>query len=205
MRSQSALIEGNGRAARSAEIRAGDMSGSPGGLEVVGAEDELARYRLMVVAPDIAELVTVAGGWIFDRAMAGWDVTALVNEGSDVRPLRILGVVTASLESALSTDGPVVQPSAISIAGHYFSSDPRIRDLIRRIAGGGATELTVWGDACPSDFRASLRLVSYEPTSAARVFKKHALAAAGCLDRAVEPNESFGVVSPHSSTLTVRS
>ncbi|MGV0746001.1 hypothetical protein [Mycolicibacterium sp. XJ870] len=145
----------------------------------------------MVVAPDVAELVTVAGGWLFDRAMAGWDVTALVNEGSDVRPLRILGVGAAELESVSSADGPAIAPRAISIGGHYYSSDPRMRELIRRIADGGATELTVWGCVCPADLSASLLPVNYESTSAARVFKKHALAAVGCLDPAVEPNESF--------------
>lgn len=160
-------------------------------MEVVEAEGAPARYRLLVFAPDIAELVTVAGGWLFDRAMAGWDVTGFVAEGSDVRPLRILGVGTVMLESVLSMDILANLPSAISIAGHHYSSDPRIRELIRRIADSGAAELTVWGEACPADLKAILLPVCYEPTSAARVFKKHALVAAGCFDRTVDGNESF--------------
>lgn len=154
------------------------------------------RYQLMVVAPDIAELVTGAGGWLFDRAMAGWEVTVLVREGSDVRPLRVLGVGAAELKSVLSPDGCAIQPCAISFAGHDYLSDPRIRELILRTADGGATELTVLGD-CPADFSASLSPARYEPTSAALAFKKHALAAAGCHDRAIEPTESFrcGVIA----------
>ncbi|MGV0814957.1 hypothetical protein ABQF34_23580 [Mycolicibacterium boenickei] len=144
----------------------------------------------MVVAPDIAELVTVVGGWLFDRAMAGWDVTALVNEDSDVRPLRILGVGAAELDSVLSTTVPEFPAGAISVAGHHYAGDPRTRELIRRVMDGGA-ELIVWGDACPAEFRASLLQVSYEPTVAAQVFKKHALVAAGRLDRAVESKEVF--------------
>jgi len=30
------------------------------------------RYRLDVVAADVADVVRFAGGWLFDRAMAGW-------------------------------------------------------------------------------------------------------------------------------------
>lgn len=146
---------------------------------------------MVVVAPDIAELVTVAGGWLFDRAMAGWDVTALVNEDSDVGPLRILGVGATELESVLSAYPPALQRCAISIAGHNYSSDHRIRELVRRIMDSGATELTVWGDVCPAEFRATLLPVDYEPTTAAQVFKKYALAAAGRAVRAVEPKESF--------------
>src|SRR3546814_1101974 len=38
------------------------------------------RYRLDVVAPTVAEVVRNAGGWLVDRAMAGWDVTVLRSE-----------------------------------------------------------------------------------------------------------------------------
>jgi hypothetical protein len=34
------------------------------------------RYRLDAVAADVVD-VKFAGGWLFDRAMAGWDVTVL--------------------------------------------------------------------------------------------------------------------------------
>lgn len=145
----------------------------------------------MVVAPDIAEVVTAVGGWLFDRAMAGWDVTALVDEDSDVRPLRILGVGAAELDSVLSANAPAFRAGAVSIAGQHYSSDPRTRELVRRIMDSGAAELIVWGDVCPAELRARLLQVSYEPTIAAQVFKKHALVAACRPDRAVEARESF--------------
>ncbi len=145
----------------------------------------------MVVAPDIPELVTVIGGWLFDRAMAGWDVTALVNEDSDVRPLRILGVGAAELDSVLSAYAPAFPAGVVSFAGHHYSSDPRTRELIRRVMDSGAAELIVWGDVCPAEFRARLLQVSYEPTIAAQVFKKHALVAVGRPDRGVDARESF--------------
>ena len=56
------------------------------------------RYRLDVVAADVADVVKFAGGWLFDRAMAGWDVTVLVADHPDERPLQILGAQIVDLE-----------------------------------------------------------------------------------------------------------
>ena len=61
------------------------------------------RYRLDVVAPTVLDAVQFAGGWIFDRVMAGWDVTVLIADGADVRPLEILGAVPRDLESVLES------------------------------------------------------------------------------------------------------
>ena len=36
------------------------------------------RYRLDVVAANVADVVKFAGGWLVDRVMAGWDVTVLI-------------------------------------------------------------------------------------------------------------------------------
>ncbi|PRC60972.1 hypothetical protein C6A85_14110, partial [Mycobacterium sp. ITM-2017-0098] len=36
------------------------------------------RYRLDVVSPTVRDAVRFAGGWVYDRVMAGWDVTVLV-------------------------------------------------------------------------------------------------------------------------------
>ncbi len=44
------------------------------------------RYRLDIVAPSVAEAVRHAGGWIFDRVMAGWDVNVLLAQPGDTRP-----------------------------------------------------------------------------------------------------------------------
>ena len=49
------------------------------------------RYRLHVVATNIADVVTSIGGLIFDRAMAGWDVTVAVDGNVDDRAIRIFG------------------------------------------------------------------------------------------------------------------
>ncbi len=36
------------------------------------------RYRLDVIAPSVIDAVQFTGGWLFDRVMAGWDVTVLI-------------------------------------------------------------------------------------------------------------------------------
>jgi len=43
------------------------------------------------------------GGRIFDRAMAGWDVTVFVPDLHDVRPLRILGAHADDYGSAVAS------------------------------------------------------------------------------------------------------
>ena len=76
-----------------------------------GARD--MRYRLDVVAPTVLDAVQFAGGWLFDRVMAGWDVTVLIPGDEDVRPLEILGPDTLDLESALESaeERPIRRPS----------------------------------------------------------------------------------------------
>jgi hypothetical protein len=55
------------------------------------APEDADRYRLHVVATNIADVVTSIGGLIFDRAMAGWDVAVAVEGNADDRAIRILG------------------------------------------------------------------------------------------------------------------
>ena len=64
------------------------------------------RYRVDVVAADVADVVKFAGGWLFDRAMAGWDVTVLLVDHPDERPLQILGA-----------HAPIVQLRAVRHGG----------------------------------------------------------------------------------------
>ena len=85
------------------------------------------RYRLDVVAADVADVVRFAGGWMYDRVMAGWDVTVLLADGADERPLHILGVETADLESALALWAERPHPQTVAVAADLFASDERVR------------------------------------------------------------------------------
>lgn len=136
------------------------------------------RYRLDVVASGVAEVVGAAGGWLFDRVMAGWDVTVLVDGDDDIRPLRILGVQTADLEAALRAgqDGP--RPDALAVAAEVYARDNRVRRGVQMALASGHTEVTLWGRAWPAELTRSIGDVEHRLSVAARAFKAQALAAA---------------------------
>ena len=48
-------------------------------------------YRLDVVSDSLAEAVAHAGGLIFDRRRAGWDVSVTTSDVTPTRALTILG------------------------------------------------------------------------------------------------------------------
>jgi hypothetical protein len=52
----------------------------------------LGKYQLDVTACDVVDVVRSAGGWLFDRSMAGWNVNVIMPGGCDPLPLQILGV-----------------------------------------------------------------------------------------------------------------
>ena len=149
------------------------------------------RYRLDVVAPSVVEVVTAAGGWLFDRVMAGWDVTVLVDGNDNSRPLQILGVQTGDLEDALRAgqDGP--RPDALAVAAEVYGSDERVRHGVQMALAGGNTEVTMWGRVWPSELTRSVGDVEHRLSVAARAFKAQALAAASAPQDRVGDIEAF--------------
>ena len=136
------------------------------------------RYRLHVVAATVVDVVNFAGGWLFDRAMAGWDVTVLVADHPDDRPLQILGARVLDLENALSSVEDRPRPQALAAAADLFGCDARVRQGVLQALDHGATEVTLWGDACPAELGESVSLVQHRLSMAAGIFKSQALAAA---------------------------
>ena len=149
------------------------------------------RYRLDVVATDVADVVRFAGGWLFDRAMAGWDVTVLVADHVDERPLRILGVGVLDLEYALRTAGHRPPPQTLAAAADLFDCDSRIRQGVLQALDQGATEVTLWGESWPVELDSHVGLVEHRLSAAAQAFKEQALAAAGISPAPVGPIETF--------------
>ena len=160
------------------------------------------RYRLDVVAASVADVVRFAGGWLFDRAMAGWDVTVLltdrVADHRDERPLQILGAQTLDLEDALASIGSGVdsgvetrpRPQALAVAADLFGCDSRVRQGVLRALDHGATEVTLWGETWPAELDDSVGRVQHRLSTAAQTFKAQALAAA--LNVAQAPPCSIG-------------
>ena len=148
------------------------------------------RYRLVVIAKDTVDLVTSAGGWLFDRAMAGCNVTAVLAERTNERPLRILGVQTADF-----ADAPVSQlcdaDSALAVSADLYRTDPRVRDAVLDVLEAGLTNLVMWGDSWSREFDGLGGCVHHRLSIAARAFKAQALIATGAMAGGLADLESF--------------
>jgi hypothetical protein len=155
------------------------------------------RYRLDVVAPSVLEVVRCAGGWLFDRVMAGWDVTVLVAADGDDRPLQILGAETADLETALVSGMSGPHPHALAVAAELYRGDPRVREGVRRALESGQTEVTLWGQNWPAELD-RVDSVEHRLSVAARAFKAQALAAASAPVDRIEFTEMFRSGTPAS-------
>ncbi len=136
------------------------------------------RYRLDVVAPTVLDAVRFAGGWVYDRVMAGWDVTILVGDDEDVRPLEILGAEVRDLESVLASWEDRPHPQTVAVAADLFDRDARVRQGVLEALEQGATEVTLWGEGLPAELDESIDSVQHRLSAAARAFKAQALAAA---------------------------
>lgn len=150
------------------------------------------KYRFDVVAATVAEAVENAGGWLFDRVAAGWDVTVLIADGDeDDRPLQILGVQAADLDSAFIEGRTRPHPQTVAVAAHLFDTDARVRGGVLAALAAGQTEVTLWGEACPAELH-GIDAAHHELSAAARAFKSQALAACG-IRRAVNSVETFRI------------
>ena len=144
------------------------------------------RYRLDIVAASVADVVTSAGGWMFDRVMAGWDVTVLIAAGEDVRPIQILGADTLDLETALGMWSQRPHPHTLAVSADLFTRDSRIRKGVLEALEHGTTEVTLWGESWPTELERTVDSVQHPLSGAARAFKAQALNALA------EPTASVG-------------
>ncbi|MFI5718843.1 hypothetical protein [Nocardia sp. NPDC051750] len=138
-----------------------------------------ARYRLDIVGHSIADVVENAGGWLFDRALAGWDVAVLVAEPSDDRPLRILGAQMLDLGEVLDSGGSGRQPHALAVAAAMAERDSRMSAGLHAALDDGGLQVVGWGEGWPVGPGYRVDPVWHRLSAAARVFKAQALAAAG--------------------------
>ena len=132
---------------------------------------------MVALATSTADVVQVAGGWLCDQVLAGWDVTVVTADHEDQRALRILGVCGGDLESVLAIplQGPCLR--AIAVEAELYCADERVHQLVRAAAEAGRTEIRLWGDAWPDDLDGKADPVSHRLSAAARAFKAQALAA----------------------------
>ncbi|WP_299559950.1 hypothetical protein [uncultured Mycolicibacterium sp.] len=148
------------------------------------------RYRLDVVAPDVVDVVRHAGGWLVDRAMAGWDVTVLTYGDADIRPLQILGVNALRFEDVVRSWRERPAPQTVAVAADLYDRDPRVRAGVRMAVQHGRTEVTLWGGDWPAEL-ADGTAVQHQLSAAARAFKAQALAAVRAGAGPVGDTETF--------------
>ncbi|MGW0246214.1 hypothetical protein ACWDYH_06190 [Nocardia goodfellowii] len=158
----------------------------------------------MALAPTPAKAVRYAGGWLFDRVMAGWDVTVMVSDG-DIRPLEILGVRVVDLESGLAAKQRAPLPNEIAMDVDMCESDTRMLDRLLRVPDEGwADAVVLWGDRWPAELGSCPSAVHHRLSCAARAFKAQALTAAADREGLTTTVETFRTWESHPGRCEVR-
>jgi hypothetical protein len=148
------------------------------------------KYRLDVVASSPADVVCSVGGWLYDRARAGWGVNVLLPQQCDTRPLQILGMQAADLDSQIPPASTGCVARGLAVSADMFASDVRIRQEVLKALDRWMTEVTLWHDGWPLAVGHRTTTVQHVLSAAARAFKRHALTAAGVSDP-VGPTETL--------------
>jgi hypothetical protein len=153
-------------------------------------DDAADKYRLDVVASTPADVVCSIGGWLYDRVRAGWEVTVLLPQQCDTRPLQILGMQAFELDAQIPVANTECPARGLAVSAEMFASDGRIRQQVLTALDRWMTEVTLWHDDWPLTVGHRTTAVQHVLSDAARAFKRHALTAAGVVE-AVGPTEAL--------------
>jgi hypothetical protein len=123
------------------------------------------RKRLVVIAPDLAEAVRYAGGWLFDQVTAGWDAVVLTTDHA------------YDLEMVLGGPPHGRYLHAIAVQADLYRSDARVRPWVYQVCGDGLTDVWLWDGNRPDAPDGSAGAVRHRLSVAAWAFKAQALAA----------------------------
>jgi hypothetical protein len=127
------------------------------------------KYRLDVVGASPVDVVCSAGGWLYDRARAGWQVNVLLPRYGDTRALRILGVHVCELDAQVWPASTECATRGLAVSAAMFASDEWIRQEVLKALDHWMTDVL---------------------TGAARAFKQHAMTATG-ISGPVGPTETL--------------
>jgi len=126
--------------------------------------------------------------------MGGWQVTVLLPDRSDTRPLRILGVRALDLHAQSASMGTGSTSQGLAVSAEAFTADPRVRDAVLQSLDNRLIEVALWGDApqgWPLRVSRAMTRAQHVLSSAARTFKGYALAAAGIPGGTVDATETL--------------
>jgi hypothetical protein len=156
-------------------------------------------YRVDVITDSVSEAVRHAGGLMFDRSRAGWDVVVLTDDPDNSRALAILGA---------RTQGPG------QLDDRFHRREREIRTVVTAIGGFGAegtsaavpglephAQLLLWGHQVDDELARVLQPVRHRLGAAALSFKTHALHAIG-VATTVEECEHFWADPTHGADRT---
>jgi hypothetical protein len=149
------------------------------------------RYRLLVLSHNMADVVRSTGGWLFDRALAGCEVTVLLADRHDDRALRILGVRGAHLDDALTSQVCDAESDALAVSLDLYRQDPRVRETVLTTIDAGLTNVIMWGSNWPAELEGLVASAHHRLSIAARAFKTHALQAVAASSISVDSLETF--------------
>jgi hypothetical protein len=151
----------------------------PGAPSLREATDELGRYQFQVVAGNITDAVMSLGGLIFDRAMAGWEVSVVLDGDADRavddRPIRILGARLAKRMSDPGYARALPCPHLLAVAADVMVKSDPIRRYVLALANDSGTDVLLWGRHHPTGIPRTFVAGRHQPSAAARIFKSHAL------------------------------
>jgi hypothetical protein len=158
----------------------------------------ILRYQLNVVAATVQDVLESAGGWLCDRARAGWDVNVMA-AGGDPQPLSILGATALEEnEGVRSMVRNSTGSGALAVSAELLASDGDVRDEVIRVLKRGVAEAIVWGERWPAELGRQWDPVQHRVSTAARAFKSHALAAAALPTDSVSTTEELFRLGPGS-------
>jgi hypothetical protein len=157
----------------------------PGAAAPRPAPEVLRRYHFQVVAANVTDAVMSIGGLMFDRAMAGWDVSIVVDaetaRGIDDRPIRILGGKVTSLVGGPNRAEMLPRPHMLAVATDVMVKSEAVRRRVLAAGNDNATDVLLWGRHHPPERNCRFVPVRHRPSAAAQAFKSHALAAGGAI------------------------
>jgi len=175
------------------------------------ARDECAgdgrahRYRLIVLGDGVGEIVECAGGFLCDRARAGWDLSVMLSgfldrpvaRPCDPRPLSILGIDARELDTDVGAAiRRLPRGGALVVGAGLLARNAGVRDDVLRVMTQRQSEVTVWGGSADSGY--GLDPAAHPLSTAARAFKAHALRAAGV------PAHDVSAVAPTETLFRLR-
>ncbi|WAC54176.1 hypothetical protein [Gordonia sp. SL306] len=138
------------------------------------------RYRLTVMATTPSEVVEFCGGWLFDHAMAGWDVSVhILDRGASTVPLEILGTRVLDLRPSHALCTWTQWPQSLAISADLCHADERFQRAAAAALRARRADVRLWGSQYPEALEVGSAPDEHRVSNAALAFKRRALRAAG--------------------------